>query len=118
MINARFQQEKERKGKNGEWKKISTYTCTDRRGIRYLGVGVELFDECEGNSNKTEVLNSGKLEAEFSSGYGSKPLSGFHGEMEKFSAAIEKILLPFERGRGKKMKFPTARKLRRAEKSF
>ena len=84
LINARFQQEKERKGKNGEWKKISTYTCTDRRGIRYLGVGVELFDECEGNSNKTEVLNSGKLEAEFSSGYGSKPLSGFHGEMEKF----------------------------------
>lgn len=86
----------------------------DRRGIRYLGVGVELFDECEENSNKTEVLNSGKLEAEFSSGYGSKPLSGFHGEMEKFSAATEKILLPFERGRGKKMKFPTARKLRRA----
>lgn len=84
----------------------------DRRGIRYLEV--ELFDECEGNSNKTEVLNSGKLEAEFSSGYGSKPLSGFHGEMEKFSAATEKILLPFERGRGKKMKFPTARKLRRA----
>lgn len=45
--------------------------------------GGELFDECEGNWNETEVLNSGKLEVEFSSGYGFA-LSGFPDPLEKW----------------------------------
>lgn len=50
---------------------------------RYLRIA-ELFDECEeGNWNKTEVLNSGKLEVEFSNGYGFA-LSGFPDPLEKW----------------------------------
>lgn len=63
--------------------------------------GGELFDECEGNWNETEVLNSGKLEVEFSSGYGFA-LSGFpdprwrNGKIFSLDPSSEEILLPFE----------------------